>query len=113
MLCARRAFNHRRRVKRQPGAAGRASCARSDTVDNRQSEARDEDELPDVETATETAPDALDFYGFWKLFDALTDAAFHGRNREYALGNTPQQRYMGAWSDGRPVTELVVLNRCC
>ena len=42
---------------------------------------------------------------------ALTDAAFHGRNREYALGNTPQQRYMGAWSDGRPVRELIVLDR--
>ena len=86
-------------------------AARGDIVNNRQLEARDEDELPDIETATATAPDALDFYGFWKLFDALTDAAFHGRNREYALGNTPQQRYMGAWSDGRPVRELVVLDR--
>ena len=51
---------------------------------------------------------AIDTYAFWKLFDGLTDAAFHGRNREYALGNTPQQRFMGAWSDGTPVKELVV-----
>ena len=57
-----------------------------------------------------TTPDALDFYGFWKLIDALTDAAFYGKNREYALGNTPQQRYMGDWSDGRPVKELVILD---
>ena len=49
---------------------------------------------------------ALDFYGTWKLFDALTDAAFTGKNREYALGNTPQQRFMGVWSDGVPVKEL-------
>lgn len=27
--------------------------------------------------------DALDFHGYWKLFDALTDAAFDGKNREY------------------------------
>lgn len=52
--------------------------------------------------------DALDYYGCWKLLDGLTDAAFFGRNREYALGNTQQQRYMGAWSDGTPVKELLV-----
>lgn len=52
--------------------------------------------------------DAHDYYGFWKLFDALTDAAFYGKNREYALGNTPQQRYMGEWSDGTPRKELIV-----
>jgi dienelactone hydrolase len=54
---------------------------------------------------------ALDYYGYWKLFDALTDAAFYGKNREYALGNTPQQRFMGTWSDGVPVKELVVTDR--
>jgi len=52
--------------------------------------------------------DALDYYGFWKLFDALTDAAFYGENREYALGNTPKQRFMGTWSDGTPIKELRV-----
>jgi acetyl esterase/lipase len=49
-----------------------------------------------------------DWYGYWKLFDGLSDAAFHGRNREYALGDTPQQRHMGKYSDGRPFTELKV-----
>ena len=51
---------------------------------------------------------ALDYYGTWKLSDALCDAAFYGKNREYALGNTPQQRFMGRWSDGIPVKELQV-----
>ena len=55
--------------------------------------------------------DALDFYGLWKLFDALCDAAFSGRNRQYALGNTPQQRFMGKWSDGTPVKELNVTDK--
>lgn len=51
---------------------------------------------------------ALDFYGMWKLFDGLCDAAFYGKNREYALGNTPQQRFMGVWSDGVAVKELKI-----
>jgi len=54
-------------------------------------------------------PDALDYYGTWKLFDALCDAAFYGRNRQYALGNTPEQRFMGNWSDNVPVKELKVI----
>ena len=51
---------------------------------------------------------ALDYYGLWKLFDALTDAAFYDKNREYALGNTSEQRFMGIWSDGRFVKELSI-----
>nr|ART40518.1 L761 [uncultured bacterium] len=54
------------------------------------------------------ALNALDFYGTWKLFDGLSDAAFYGKHREYALGNTPQQRFMGKWSDGVAVKELKV-----
>ncbi|HLM23455.1 MAG TPA: hypothetical protein VK274_00300, partial [Pyrinomonadaceae bacterium] len=54
---------------------------------------------------------ALDYYGTWKLFDALCDAAFNNKNREYALGNTSQQRFMGVWSDGVPVKELKVTDK--
>jgi len=52
--------------------------------------------------------DALDFYGYWKWLDALTDAAFYGTHREWALGDTPEQRYLGTWSDGRPVKPAIV-----
>jgi len=52
--------------------------------------------------------DAMDYYSTWKLFDALTDYAFYGINHDYCLGNTPQQRFMGNWSDGIPVKELIV-----
>jgi pimeloyl-ACP methyl ester carboxylesterase len=54
---------------------------------------------------------ALDYYGHWRPFDALCDAAFFGKSRVYALGNTPEQRYMGRWSDQVPVKELVVTDR--
>jgi acetyl esterase/lipase len=57
------------------------------------------------------AINALDYYGLWKLFDALCDAAFYAKNREFALGNTPQQRFMGKWSDGVPVKELFVTDK--
>jgi hypothetical protein len=57
------------------------------------------------------AVNALDYYGLWKLFDALCDAAFYAKNREFALGNTPQQRFMGKWSDGVPVKELLVTDK--
>ena len=63
---------------------------------------------PDVEALAERSTNALDYFGMWKLFDALSDAAFFGTHREYALGNTPQQRFMGHWSDGTPVKELRV-----
>ncbi|MGC9516874.1 MAG: alpha/beta hydrolase family protein [Methanomicrobiales archaeon] len=51
---------------------------------------------------------ALDYYGTWKLFDGLYEAAFYGENQEYALGNTTQQRFMGIWSDGTPVKQLLI-----
>jgi len=53
------------------------------------------------------SPDALDYYGYWKLLDGLLDAAFRGKHREYALGGTEQQRFMGRYSDGVAVEPLL------
>jgi acetyl esterase/lipase len=63
---------------------------------------------PDDAAYTSIAPDALDWYGTWKWLDALMGCAFDGEWCEYALGNTPEQRFMGTWSDGVPVTEAEV-----
>ncbi len=63
--------------------------------------------FPDFANSPQSV-NALDYYGFWKLFDGLYEAAFYARNREYALGNTPRQRFMGKWSDGTPVKPLIV-----
>lgn len=61
----------------------------------------------DVEMETGPAlVDALDYYGTWKLLDALCDAAFYGKHREIALGGGPRQTFMGTWSDGTPVAPL-------
>ena len=55
--------------------------------------------------------DALDYYGYWKLFDGLYNAAFYEEFREYALGNMPEQRFMGCWSDGTPIKELIITDK--
>ena len=49
----------------------------------------------------------LDYYGFWKLFDALTNAAFYNKNLDY-LNGTEKEKFMGYWSDGTPVKKLTV-----
>ncbi len=54
---------------------------------------------------------ALDYYAYWRLLDALLDFAFHGKNKRLCLGNTPEQRFMGKWSDGTPVKELSVTDK--
>jgi dienelactone hydrolase len=52
--------------------------------------------------------DALDFYGPWKLLDGLQACAIWRRDCRVALGGRAQQRFMGRWSDGVPVTPLQV-----
>jgi hypothetical protein len=54
--------------------------------------------------------DTLDYFGYWKLCDGLLDAAFFGRNREYALTDSPELRFMGLWSDGTPVREATIID---
>lgn len=52
--------------------------------------------------------DAIDFYGFWKLGDALLGAVFEQKDLEFGFGDTPQQRFMGVLSNGEPVIPLEV-----
>lgn len=54
-------------------------------------------------------PDALNFYGSWKLFDALQNCTLNNKDCEVAFGDTPAQRYMGKWTDGQPVKELTII----
>ncbi|MCS6928276.1 MAG: hypothetical protein NZM43_02160 [Saprospiraceae bacterium] len=52
--------------------------------------------------------DEVDFYCYWKLGDALLEYSRTGRYGEVAFGNSPAQRYMGLWPDGRPIRPLEV-----
>lgn len=53
--------------------------------------------------------DEVDYYCYWKLLDALIDCTRAGKNCEYVFGNTPEQRYMGEWSEEKPVKPLEVV----
>ena len=59
--------------------------------------------------STAAAPDAVDFYFYWKLWDALVNCALNDQDCDVAFGDTPQQKFMGNWSDGTPVKPLVVI----
>jgi hypothetical protein len=52
----------------------------------------------------------LDWFGTWKLGDALMSCTFTGQDCQYAFGDTSEQRFMGYWSDGTPVDELQVID---
>jgi hypothetical protein len=53
--------------------------------------------------------DALDWYGTWRLLDDLMNCSFAKLDCAYVVGDTPEQRFMGVWSDGTPVTEAQVI----
>ncbi len=55
--------------------------------------------------------DAIDYYCYWKLLDALMDCSFYNKNCEYAFGNTEQQTFMGLWSDGNPIEPMRVFTQ--
>lgn len=52
--------------------------------------------------------DAVDYYCYWKLQDALMDCALQNQNCDMAFGDTPLQHGMGNWSNGTPVKKLEV-----
>lgn len=55
-----------------------------------------------------TQTNAVDYHGYWKLFDGLIDCSRAGRNCEYAFGNTIQQRSLGSTAEGT-IKELEVI----
>lgn len=58
----------------------------------------------------EGSVDALDYYGYWKLLDALMSCTFEGRWCSHVMGSGEPLRAMGRWSDGRRVNEAAVVH---
>ncbi len=52
--------------------------------------------------------DNVDYYGYWKIFDALLDCSRNNKNCEYAFGNTTEQKSLGKMSDGTPLKTLEI-----
>ena len=53
--------------------------------------------------------DAIDYFGYWKLFDALMECTRTGQNCHYAFGDTPQQKYLGLNTEGKPIKQLEIM----
>ncbi|MFG3168554.1 discoidin domain-containing protein [Streptomyces sp. NPDC048200] len=56
------------------------------------------------------AVDALDYNLIWRQWDALRHAALDGTDTDIALGDTPEHRFLGYWSDGTPIREPKIQN---
>jgi hypothetical protein len=52
--------------------------------------------------------DAYDWNFCWKVWDALRSTAAAGDSAQFALGDTPEHRSNGLWSDGTPVAPLTI-----
>jgi uncharacterized protein (TIGR03437 family) len=69
---------------------------------------------------TSSDENALDYYGIYRVFDALADYAFDQSDagKRISLGNrSAEQKFMGKWPDGQPVREMlagdcVSITRC-
>ncbi len=51
---------------------------------------------------------ALDYYGYWKLLDALMDCTRRGENCQVAFGNTQEQQFLGKGLNGNPIRPLQI-----
>jgi len=55
----------------------------------------------------------LDFYGYWKVLDALTDSLGNDSLPASVFGSgTPEQLYLGLWSDGTPYPPASIEYHC-
>jgi hypothetical protein len=52
--------------------------------------------------------DAVDYYCYWKLADALTDCAVNNTGCNTAFGDTDPQKFMGKWGDNVAIRRLEV-----
>lgn len=52
--------------------------------------------------------DAIDYHGYWKLYDALLDCSRDNENCNVAFGNTDAQKSLGNWKKDIPVRPLSI-----
>jgi len=65
---------------------------------------------PDTTPAIGHYPvDAYDWGFCWRSFDALRACGLYGTDCRFALGDTAQNRDIGTWSDGLPLTALTIM----
>ncbi|MEM1220090.1 MAG: alpha/beta hydrolase [Bacteroidota bacterium] len=55
-----------------------------------------------------TQTDAVDYFAYWRTFDALLSCLRFGNDCALAFSGDEDQRFMGEWSDGQKVRSLEV-----
>jgi hypothetical protein len=58
--------------------------------------------------STSSPTDAYDHHFVWKSFDAMRSCALQGKDCDEGMGDTPEHRFNGVWSDGVPVKPLKI-----
>lgn len=73
------------------------------------------DRLERMARSGEQEPEERDIYAanahdfaLWRLFDSLTDCAFHGNHCDGALGDSDKVKRVGEWSDGAEIKQLEI-----
>jgi acetyl esterase/lipase len=73
------------------------------------------DRLERMARSGEQEPEERDIYAanahdfaLWRLFDSLTDCAFHGNHCDGALGDSDKVKRVGEWSDGVEINKLEI-----
>jgi len=51
---------------------------------------------------------AVDYYCYWKILDAMMDCRFRNFNCDIAFTDSAKMTFMGEWSDGKEVKRLTV-----
>ena len=51
--------------------------------------------------------DAVDYFGYWKLFDAMSSCLREDKHCDIAFGFSDAQLSLGNWSDGQPIKPLI------
>ncbi|KAF7598015.1 MAG: hypothetical protein CGU28_15365 [Candidatus Dactylopiibacterium carminicum] len=54
----------------------------------------------------------LDFYGYWRLAGRLLDWVGGADYPQSLFGDSPENRFLGRWPDGRPYTPASIENPC-
>jgi len=55
--------------------------------------------------------DAVDYYGYWKIFDAMVSCSEEGVDCQFAFDGTKEQLSLGNWDDDTPVAPLISVSR--
>ena len=102
-------YAHKNLIVHHPDSTGNPPCVSSHGQACGVDSAYDNGDTGPIITLTNRSQtDAVDYYCYWKLFDALQDCALNGNGCTTAFGDTYAQKFAGTWSDSVAIVPLEV-----